>query len=63
MNVISKKKIDTFCLTHASAESALITWYKRAIKAQWSSFAEVRQDYPSADWVGDDRIVFNIGGQ
>ncbi len=62
MNVISKKKIDEFCKTHTSAENVLVTWYKQATKAQWTNFAEVRQDYPSADWIGDDRIIFNIGG-
>ena len=62
MNVISKKKIDEFCKIHSSSESVLVTWYKKATKAQWSNFAEVRQDYPGADWIGDDRIIFNIGG-
>jgi mRNA interferase HigB len=62
MNVISKKKIDDFCKDHAGAKGVLVTWYKKAVKAQWSNFAEIRQDYPSSDWVGDDRVVFNIGG-
>lgn len=61
MNVISKKKIDDFCRSHASAKGVLVLWYKKALKAQWSNFAEIRQDYPSADWVGDDRVVFNVG--
>lgn len=62
MNVISKKKIDIFCKEHAGAQGVLVTWFKKAKAAQWSNFAEIRQDYPSADWVGDDRVVFNIGG-
>ena len=62
MNVISKKKIDDFCRSHAGAKSVLLIWYKNAVKAQWTNFAEIRQDYPSADWISDDRVVFNIGG-
>lgn len=62
MNVISKKKIDDFCKVHADSKNALITWFKKSVKSDWSNFAEIRQDYPSADWIGDDRVVFNIGG-
>lgn len=62
MNVISKKKIVDFCRSHAGAKSVLLIWYKNAVKAQWTNFAEIRQDYPSADWISDDRVVFNIGG-
>ena len=35
-------------------------WYKICRKADWKNFNEVKQVYPSADVVGDDRMVFNI---
>ncbi len=31
-------------------------------KASWNSFADLRTTFPSADAVGDDRYVFNLGG-
>lgn len=62
MNVISKKKILEFCERQAGAKAVLLTWYRNAERAQWANFSDIRKDYPSADWVGDDRVVFNIGG-
>jgi mRNA interferase HigB len=41
---------------------ALETWYRVCKKATWRNFNEVRTAYPSADVVGDDRMVFNIKG-
>jgi len=40
---------------------ALETWYRLCKKATWRNF-NVRTAYPSADVVGDDRMVFNIKG-
>ncbi len=36
-------------------------WYRTASKEQWTSLADVRETYRSADLVGD-RTVFNIKG-
>ena len=30
--------------------------------AQWENFSQVKQMFNSADWVGNNRIVFNIKG-
>ena len=46
----------------AGAKEALETWYRVCKKAASSNFNEVRKAYPSADIVGDDRMVFNIKG-
>jgi mRNA interferase HigB len=42
-------------------EGPLRAWYKIASKADWRSFADVRQTYSSADYV-DPFTVFNIRG-
>ena len=31
-------------------------------KTEWKSHAELKQAFPSADYVGNDRYVFNISG-
>ena len=47
---------------HADAEPPLREWCKAAENARWNSMADVRRDFPSADLVGGDRLIFNIGG-
>lgn len=46
---------------HADAEHPLREWFRFAERADWSSFADLRRDYPSADQVGD-KVIFNIKG-
>ena len=62
MNVVSKKAIINFCEAHADAKEALNQWYKTATKAKWHNLADLKRDFPSADYVGNDRYVFNIKG-
>jgi mRNA interferase HigB len=46
---------------YADALGPLRAWYRAAEGADWSNFADVRRDFPSADAVGD-KLIFNIGG-
>ncbi len=61
MHVISRKKLRTFWEIHAEAKSPLDQWYRIAKHHDWSTFAEIRTVFPSADQVGK-YIVFNVGG-
>lgn len=62
MHVISLKKLRDFWKLHPPAEQPLKSWYKLASRATWTSPHDVKQDYRSADQIGDRRMVFNIGG-
>lgn len=59
MHIISRKALKQFWEQHPDSQSSLIRWYKIVGKAEFSSFGELRQTFPSADKVGD-LIVFNI---
>ena len=63
MRVISIKKLRAFWddPQNPGAESPLRTWYQTVKAADWSSFADVRRMYTTADQVGH-RVVFDIGG-
>lgn len=62
MNVISRKTLAEFYGDHADAKDPLDTWYRVYKKTVWSNFNEVLRAYPTADVVGDNRMVFNIKG-
>ena len=61
MHIISRKMLREFWLTHADSEKALARWFKIMQRNDFTSFAELRATFPTADKVGD-WIVFNIGG-
>lgn len=62
MVIISKTHLTRFGRHHPDAAGSLNDWYRKTKAANWSSFAEVRQTFPTADYVGNDRVVFNIRG-
>ena len=62
MRVISKKTLVVFYQNHKDAETALEEWYQKAVDADWENFAQVRQTFNSADYIGNNRVVFNIKG-
>ncbi|MBQ8838723.1 MAG: type II toxin-antitoxin system HigB family toxin [Bacteroidales bacterium] len=64
MRIVSHRKLKEFYLKPGceDAKVALERWYHVALEAQWKNFAEIRQDFPSADYVGNQRYVFNIRG-
>ena len=62
MRVISFSMIKDFISKHADSDVPLRDWYKRVTKADWNSFADIKQTFNSADYVGNDRYVFDIKG-
>lgn len=62
MRVVSKKKIVDYYTTHASSKTALEEWYKKVNKCSWENLNDLKKTYPLADYVGNNRVVFNIKG-
>ncbi|MUG95299.1 type II toxin-antitoxin system HigB family toxin [Scytonema sp. UIC 10036] len=61
MHVISRKKLLEFSQIHADASVPLDNWYRITKAAKWKNLDEVRQDFSSAEAVGNF-TVFNIKG-
>jgi len=62
MEIRGSKIIEEFCKKHADATEPLERWTDIAELAQWKNHNELKMDYPSADYVGRGRYVFNIKG-
>ena len=62
MVIITKGIIQAFVARHKNATVPLNDWFEKTKAAQWSNFSEVRSTFNSADFLGNDRYVFNIGG-
>lgn len=61
MNALTLATLIAFWATYPDSEGALRAWYRQVRSREYSSYAEVKADFNSADWV-DGLIVFNIGG-
>ena len=62
MRIIAKRALRDFWSREPRAEQPLKTWYAIARKADWASPADVKSAYGNASIVGNDRVVFSIGG-
>ncbi len=47
---------------HQDAEQPLRAWYAEAKKAHWKVPQAIKDRYRSASFVGQNRVVFNMGG-
>lgn len=61
MHVITRKRLNEFAEQHPESRSALEHWYREMKRRNFTSFADLRLVFPSANQVGK-LTVFNIGG-
>lgn len=63
MQVIARRTLKLFWQKHAQAEIPLRNWFLLVDKADWTGPADVKAMFgTSVDFVGDNRIVFDISG-
>lgn len=67
MRIIANRTLVEFCATlpakaRKSAQAAMSAWHTATEAADWSSYAEVKMTFNTADWVGKGKVVFDVGG-
>lgn len=62
MRIIAKKTLREFWIRHKDCEEQLKAWFQETSNCEWINSNDVKNDYPSASILGDNRIVFNIKG-
>ncbi len=62
MRVIAKKVLRAFWEKHNDCEDQLKSWYKEAEEADWQIPNDIKKEYPTASFLADNRVVFNIKG-
>ncbi|GHT10262.1 hypothetical protein AGMMS4956_01330 [Bacteroidia bacterium] len=64
MRIVSHKKLKAFFETkgHENSRVALERWYHIAQKAEWKNLSDVKVDFPTTDYTGNQHYVFNIKG-
>ena len=62
MNVVTHRALREFWVQHPPAKAPLTQWYDVAKHAHWRSPQDIRNDFNTVDFVSDNRVVFDIGG-
>lgn len=62
MVVISKAKLINFYNTDSQAKEPLLKWYNLTLFSDWEDFYSIKDTFNTVDSVGNDRFVFNVGG-
>ena len=62
MIVIAARTIREYSLANAQAAEALRLWYHQVTEADWPDYNAIRAAFPSADYIADNRYIFNIKG-
>jgi mRNA interferase HigB len=63
MQVIALRTLRTFWERHPQAELPVRNWYAVASRAAWQTPADIKRQFgASVDFVADNRIIFDLGG-
>lgn len=62
MRIIAKKILRDFWKEHPDSEQQLKAWYQETSKAEWGTPNKIKIEYPTASFLPDNRVVFNIKG-
>lgn len=62
MVILIKARIIEFVGKYPASAESLNKWWEITSKVNWNNFNEIKKDFSSADYVGNDRYVFNISG-
>jgi mRNA interferase HigB len=62
MVIIAKSALTRFSEKHLDTVVPLMEWFDIVSEADWSNVNDVKQTFNSADYVGNERMVFNIKG-
>jgi len=61
-NIIALRNLVRFYNRHPEAKASIETWLAITKSAAWQKSSDVVRDFPDADPVKNNRVVFNIAG-
>lgn len=62
VQIISRLPLVEFWTRHPDAQGPLTAWYHEVEAATWLTPNDIKATYATASLVGNNRVVFNIGG-
>ena len=62
MRLVGKALLAEFAKQHADIRGPLNAWIGEVEEANWTGPADIKARYPSASFLSDNRVIFNIKG-
>ena|SRR5690606_17079607 len=62
MHLISESIFRDFYRKHPDSKEPIRKFIRTVKKANWKTLSDIKKDYNSADYLGNDRYCFNIKG-
>jgi len=63
MQIVAHRTLRQFWEKHPPAETLVRVWYALASNAEWGGPADIKRQFgASVDFVGDNRVIFDLGG-
>lgn len=62
MRVVTPRALKEYSDRHSQSRIPLLLWYEVTKNAEWKNLADIKSDFNSVDYVGNNRYVFNIKG-
>ena len=62
MRLVGKDLLAKFANKHADIRGPLNAWVLEGEEAKWTGPADIKARYPSASFLDDNRVIFNIKG-
>ena len=62
MTLVGSDKLNAFAKQHAQALKPLQAWRAEVKEAKWKTSQDIKNRYRSADFLADNRVIFNIKG-
>jgi len=62
VRIVTLKTLKEYSDRNKDIHIALMDWYEKVSNAKWNNLADIKKDFNSVDYVGNNRCVFNIKG-
>lgn len=62
MRIVTFLRVKEFIEKYPDSDIALRDWYKKTQNCEWKNLSDIKDTFNSADYVGNNRFVFNIKG-
>ena len=62
MRVVTPRKLKEYAEKEPLSRIPLLHWYEVVKSAEWKNISDIRRDFRTVDYVGNNRYVFDIKG-
>ena len=62
MRILNLPLLEQYKQNHADVRGQLDAWRDEVVRDTWQTSHDIKQRYKSADFLSDNRVIFNIKG-